>query len=158
MMRTALLSLALTAAAALPAVRAQAPTTAPVPGAMPSPRPGDDPLARLFFPPELVIDHAQDIGLEPGQRASIVAAIKAAQSDMIDFKMAMAERAQELARLAGEVRVNEPAALAQVDRVLEIERGIKRRQMQLLIHIKNTLPPEQQQRLAAIRDRGSPGE
>jgi Spy/CpxP family protein refolding chaperone len=113
----------------------------------------DDPIAHHLFPPELVIQHAQDIGLQPGQRTTIVAALKEMQSDMIDLKLQMAERGQELAKVIGEPKVDEAAALAQVDKVLTLEREVKRRQMQLLIRIKNALTPEQQERLAKFRDR-----
>jgi Spy/CpxP family protein refolding chaperone len=150
-MRRVLLAILLAAATA-PAARGQGPL--PAPAATPTPRPGDDPLARLFFPPELVIGHAQEIGLQAAQRTTIVNALKEAQSDLIDLQMSMAERGQELARLIGGPRVDEAAALAQVDKLLAMERGMKVRQLQLLIRIKNTLTPEQQQQLAALRDRG----
>ncbi|HEV8356583.1 MAG TPA: periplasmic heavy metal sensor [Gemmatimonadales bacterium] len=113
----------------------------------------DDPIAHLLFPPELVIQHAQDIGLQPAQRATIVSALKEMQGDMIELKLQMAERGGDLAKLIGEPKVDEAAALAQVDRVLTLEREVKRRQMQLLIRIKNALTPEQQERLARLRDR-----
>ena len=145
-MRRAFLALFLAAALA-PAARAQTP--APASG----PRPGDDPLARLLFPPELVIQHSQDIGLQPAQRTTIVGALKELQGDMVDLQLQMAERGQEMAKLLREPRVDEAAALAQVDKVLTLEREVKRHQMQLLIRIKNTLSPEQQERLAKFRDR-----
>ena len=146
-MRTALLAIAFTIAAA-PAARAQ------TPGPGPGPQSGEDMLARLLFPPELVIQHSQDIGLQPAQRTTIVGALKEMQGDMIELKLQMAERGQELARLIGEAKVDEAAALAQVDKVLTLEREVKRRQMQLLIRIKNALTPEQQERLARFRDQG----
>ena len=61
------LRLALVAALALfaSAAAAQQPTPSPQP-----PQP-DDPLARLLFPPELVMQHQQDIALRPEQRAVI---------------------------------------------------------------------------------------
>lgn len=150
-MRRALLTLLLVAAA-VPAARAQN----PAPGS--GQRGGEDPLARLLFPPELVIQHSQEIGLQPAQRTTIVGALKELQSDMVDLQLQMAERAQEMAKLLGEPRVDETAALAQVDKVLTLEREVKRHQMQLLIRIKNTLTPEQQERLARFRDReGAPG-
>ena len=139
----------LLAAAAVPAVRAQT----PAPGS--GPRNGEDPLARLLFPPELVIQHSQEIGLQPAQRTTIVGALKEMQNDMVDLQLQMSERGQEMAKLLGEPKVDEAAALAQVDKVLTLEREVKRRQMQLLIRIKNTLTPEQQERLAKFRDRGA---
>ena len=143
-MRPVLFAILLAAAAASGA-RAQTPS--------PGPKTGEDMLARLLFAPELVIQHAQDIGLQPAQRTIIVGALKEMQSDMVDLQLQMAERGAELSKVIGEPKVDEAAALAQVDKVLTLEREVKRRQMQLLIRIKNALSPEQQERLAKFRDR-----
>ncbi|PYP42599.1 MAG: hypothetical protein DMD43_02365 [Gemmatimonadetes bacterium] len=145
-MRPVLFAILLAAAAASGA-RAQTPSPAP------GPKTGEDMLARLLFAPELVIQHAQDIGLQPAQRTIIVGALKEMQSDMVDLQLQMAERGAELSKVIGEPKVDEAAALAQVDKVLTLEREVKRRQMQLLIRIKNALSPEQQERLAKFRDR-----
>jgi Spy/CpxP family protein refolding chaperone len=146
-MRRVLFAILLGAAAA-PGARAQTPSPAS------GPRSGEDMLARLLFPPELVIQHSQEIGLQPAQRTTIVGALKEMQNDMVDLQLQMSERGQEMAKLLGEPKVDEAAALAQVDKVLTLEREVKRRQMQLLIRIKNALTPEQQERLAKLRDRG----
>jgi hypothetical protein len=49
-------------------------------------------------------------------------------------------------------KVDEAQTLAQVDRVLGIEREIKRAHMGLLVRIKNLLSPDQQGTLAGLRD------
>ena len=43
--------------------------------------------------------------------------------------------------------------LDEVDRILNLEREIKRAQVGLMVRIKNTLTPEQQKKLADIRGR-----
>jgi Spy/CpxP family protein refolding chaperone len=52
--------------------------------------------------------------------------------------------------------VNEQQALAQLDKVLDAERQIKRAHMELAIRIKNKLTPEQQTKLQSMR-RSGPG-
>jgi Spy/CpxP family protein refolding chaperone len=47
--------------------------------------------------------------------------------------------------------VDEAGALAQVDKVLGMEREVKRAQISLLIEIKNLLTPAQQQKLFDLR-------
>jgi len=131
----------------------------------------EDPLARFFFPPELVLRHASEIGLQPEQRTAIVNAVKEVQGDLFDLQMQMAERSEELMKALGAVppdrdaevrklaaaqKLDEAAVLTRVDRVLAVERDMKRRQMQLLIRIRNALTPEQQERLAYYRDHGPP--
>jgi Spy/CpxP family protein refolding chaperone len=120
-------------------------------------KPSDDPLAKLLFPPELVLKHAQDLGLQPAQRTTIVSAIKEAQGDMLDLQLEMAERAQALVKLMDVPRVDEASALAQADKVLGLERDMKRKQLQLLVRIKNALTPEQQERLRNLRARDGNG-
>jgi Spy/CpxP family protein refolding chaperone len=116
-----------------------------------SARPDDDPLAKLLFDPQLVLKFASELSLQAAQRTSIVNAIKAAQGEILDRQLEMAERHQELVRSMEALRVDEAAALAQADRVMELERVMKRSQLQLLIRIKNTLTRQQQDRLRELR-------
>jgi Spy/CpxP family protein refolding chaperone len=151
-MKRSLFALLLSAASTVALASAQSPG----PG-----RPGEDPLGRFFFPPELVLQHAQELALQPGQRSTIVSAVKEAQGDLFDLQLLMSERSQELMKLLGgdpthpvpgPERLDETAMLAQVDRILAVERDMKRRQLQLLIRIRNALTREQQEKLARYRD------
>ena len=112
-----------------------------------TPKAGDDPLARMLFDPQLVLKHAQELGLQPAQRTTIVNAIKEAQGDILDIQLQMAERHQELLKAVESTRVDEAPALALAEKVLGLERDMKRKQLQLLIRIKNALTREQQDRL-----------
>lgn len=114
-------------------------------------QPGEDPLARLLFPPELVMQHQADIGLRPEQRSSITKAIQDFQTKVVDLQWRMQEQTQRLAALLGKPSVDQAAALAQVDEVLNVEREVKRAHLTLLIQIKNMLAPEQQAKLAEAR-------
>lgn len=117
----------------------------------------DDALAKAVFAPELVFKYAREIGLKPPQRQAIVEAIKSVQGDLVGLQLSMAEPAQELVDLLNQPKVDESAALAQADKVLTIERDVKKMQMALLIRIKNALTPEQQAKLRELRDRGAAG-
>jgi Spy/CpxP family protein refolding chaperone len=50
-------------------------------------------------------------------------------------------------------QVDEQQTLAQLDKILNIEREIKRAQFTLLIQIKNRLTPEQRARLMEIKSK-----
>ncbi len=115
------------------------------------PQPPDDPLARVLFPPELVMQHQQDIGLRAEQRATITKAIQDFQTGVVDLQWRMQEQSQRLATLLEKPAVDQAAALAQVDAVLGVEREVKRAHITLLIQIKNALSAEQQARLTAAR-------
>ena len=146
------LALPLVAALALFAVAAGNAQQQPPP--LGSPQPPEDPLARVLFPPELVMQHQQDIGLRAEQRAGITKAIQEFQTKVVDLQWRMQEQSQRLATLLDKPAVDQAAALAQVDEVLGVEREVKRAHITLLIQIKNTLSAEQQGKLAAARAGG----
>jgi hypothetical protein len=51
--------------------------------------------------------------------------------------------------------VDEAKVLEQVDRVLGVERDVKRAQLSLMIRIKNLLTQRQQEQLGALRRQGT---
>jgi len=114
-------------------------------------KPDDDPLARLLFDPQLVLKFASELSLQAAQRTSIVNSIKAAQGEILDRQLEMAERHHELVKTMEALRVDEAAALAQADRLMDLEREMKRSQLQLLIRIKNALTQRQQDQLRELR-------
>jgi len=110
-------------------------------------------FAKHLFPPELVMQHQQSLRLTPEQRTSISQGIRDFQLKVVDLQWKMQEEAQTLTELVQHAKVDETQTLAQVDRVLGVEREIKRAHMALLVRIKNQLEPHQQKELIAIRHR-----
>jgi Spy/CpxP family protein refolding chaperone len=108
-------------------------------------------FAKYLFPPELVMQHQQSIQLTPDQRTSITREIRALQLKVVELQWKMQDEAQTLTELVKGPRVDEAQTVAQVDRVLGIERDIKRAHMALLVRIKNLLTPEQQTTLNSWR-------
>ncbi len=119
----------------------------------PQPRPPqpEEGFAQYLFPPELVMQRAQEIGLSAAQRQAITEAMQRFQTTIIDLQWKMQEETQRLTDLLKTPRVDDTAVLAQVDRVLATERLIKRAHLTLLIRIKNVLTPEQQESLERHR-------
>ena len=118
------------------------------------PGPDADPLARYLFPPELVMANQQAIGLTDRQRASLQQAMKDAQGKFIDLQFRMSSEVENLQRLIQPANVDESKVLDQVDRVLGVEREIKRAQLSLMLRIKNLLSPQQQAQLGVLRRQG----
>ena len=115
-----------------------------------APSPGDDPLARHLFPPERVMGHAQEIGLDDTQRTAIRKEVQKAQSKFLDLQFDIQTEMETMVRLVKENKVDEPKVLAQLDKVLALEKEIKKTQISLLVRIKNTLTPAQQAKLSEI--------
>jgi len=118
------------------------------------PQPGEDPIAKNVFPPELVMKYSQEIGLDDRQRAAIKENVQGVQSKFLDAQWNLQEESQKLVRLLQAQPVNEAAVLAEVDKVLALEREIKRAQISLLVKIKNLLTEPQQAKLQELRKRG----
>lgn len=115
-----------------------------------SPSPGDDPLARHLFPPERVMGHAQEIGLDDAQRTAIRKEVQKAQAKFLDLQFDIQTEMETMVRLVKENKVDEPKVLAQLERVLALEKEIKKTQISLLVRIKNILTPAQQARLSEM--------
>jgi Spy/CpxP family protein refolding chaperone len=120
----------------------------------PGPGPGGpDDFGRNFFPPELVMQHQSEIGLQDSQRAALTSAVQHAQAKFMDTQWKLSAEAEKMGRLLQGTQVDEAQVLEEVDRILALEREIKRGQISLMVRIKNTLTPAQQTKLAEIRNR-----
>ncbi|MFQ6046621.1 MAG: Spy/CpxP family protein refolding chaperone [Gemmatimonadales bacterium] len=115
------------------------------------PEGGEPGFEAHLFPPELVMQHQLRLGLTEEQRTAITAAIKELQGEVVDLEWRLQEENQRLADLLAGASVDRAAALAQVERLLEVERQIKTAHLGLLITIKNTLSAEQQAVLRELR-------
>jgi hypothetical protein len=109
-------------------------------------------IAREFFAPELVMKQQEKIDLTEAQRKAITGAISDAQSHIVNLQWQMQSETQKLIDLTSAQHLDENATLSQLDKVLGIERDVKRQHVTLLIRIKNTLTPEQQSQLKTLRD------
>lgn len=109
-------------------------------------------FAKYLFPPELVMQHQQNLRLTSEQRTSITQGIRDFQLKIVELQWKMQDEAQKLTELVQGAKIDEAQTLAQVDRVLGVEREIKRAHMALLVRIKNLLTPDQQTSLAGLRD------
>ena len=118
-------------------------------------QPGHDPIAENLFAPELVMRHAADLGLEERQRTAIKDAIQKAQSRFVDSQWDLQAETERMVRLLQARPVDEGAVLAQADRVMNLEREVKKTHLGLLVRIKNVLTAAQQDKLVALRRKPS---
>ena len=111
----------------------------------------DDAFAEALFDPQLVLRHAQAIGITPAQRRTILDELKATQTALGPLQANMTEPALDLIELLGQAHVDEARVVAKMDQVLKIENEVKKQQAILLVRIKNVLTAEQQTRLRELR-------
>ncbi len=133
------------------AARAQQPPSPAMPPAQPA-RAGD-PLMGNLFPPELIMQNQQAIGLGDDQQRAIIGEIQRTQAAATGVQWRLQGAMERLANAVKPDHPDEAQVLAQLDSVLALEREMKRAQIALLVRIKDRLTPEQQ---AALRQRMGP--
>jgi len=121
------------------------------------PGPGQDPLAPHVFPPDLVMRHAAEIGLDERQRAAIKELVVKMQARFLDLQWDLQAESEKMARLLQASPVDEAAVLAQADKVMGMEREVKKAHLSLLVRIKNLLTDAQREKLMELRRRGEGG-
>ncbi|HJT65466.1 MAG TPA: periplasmic heavy metal sensor [Pyrinomonadaceae bacterium] len=118
-----------------------------------APHPPDpDPLAHLMFPPDMILNHASQLNLTDDQKAFMRSEVQKATASFQDLQWKLQDQMQLLHETMKSSSVNEQQALAQLDKVLEIEREIKRLHIALAVRLKNRLTPEQQEQLHKMMD------
>jgi Spy/CpxP family protein refolding chaperone len=120
--------------------------------------PPADPVAENLFPPELVMQHQSEIKLTEDQRNALMLDIQKAQGRIVDLQQQLQKEMEALGALLKKDEVDEQGALAQLDRVLNEEREIKRAHLALVLGIKNRLTTEQEVKLREIKSKIAAGQ
>ncbi len=110
-----------------------------------------DPIGENLFPPELVMQHRQAIGLTDAQKNFIELELQKIQARFMDLQAQLQNEMEALAALLKKERVEEKLVLAQLDKVLKCEGEIKSAHLSVGIAIKNKLTPQQQAKLQELR-------
>lgn len=118
------------------------------------PQTPSDPLQGNLFPPELIMQNQQAIGLNEEQKNSIKTELQKTQPRISELQWNLQAEVEKLSATLKQNQVDETQTLNQLDKVLAVEREIKRTQIGLLIRIKNILTSEQQARLREIVKKG----
>src|SRR5713226_9815383 len=114
-------------------------------------RPGADPIGSKLFPPELIMGHQEELGVEEAQRTAILKEIEKTQSQVLQLQWQMQAAMEQLARALDAPKIDESKALAQADRLMTMERDVKRTHLGMLIRIRNLLAASQRAKLAERR-------
>ena len=115
------------------------------------PSPDNDPIGRYLIPPELVMGQSEQIGLSQKQRTAIKAELQKMQAKFIDAQWDVQEQTSKMTQLLQQTPVDEAKVLEQADKIMALEREIKRAHLGLLVRIRNELTAEQIAKLEAIR-------
>jgi Spy/CpxP family protein refolding chaperone len=120
------------------------------------PQSPDDPIQRYMIPPELVMSQSEQIGLTEKQRVTIKSEIQKMQAKFIDGQWDLQEQSGKFAQLLQQTPADEAKILEHADKIMALEREIKRAHLALLVRIKNTLTADQIAKLEAARAASQP--
>jgi len=127
------------------------------PGMMGGGPPGPPAFLSQVFPPAVVMQHQQEIGLRSAQADAIKKAMTEAQAQLVDLQWQLEAESEALGTLLAADHVDEGAVLAKLATVTGIEQQVKKVNFTLLVRIKNQLDPEQQAKLRGLRRQAPPG-
>jgi Spy/CpxP family protein refolding chaperone len=111
----------------------------------------DDPIAARLFPPELIMKHQRELGIEDKQRDAIVAEVQKTQALLVPLQWQMQGASEQMAKLLDAPKLDEAKVLAQADKIMTIEREFKRAHLGLLVRLRNLLSDTQRARLVQLR-------
>ena len=117
--------------------------------------PPADPLGDVMFPPDLILGHSREIMLTAEQKSFMRGEVQKTTSRFTELQWALHDAMEDLHEALESSSVNDQRALTLLDKVLDIEREIKRLHFGMGIRLKNKLTPEQQAKLQSLR-RGRP--
>ena len=112
-----------------------------------------DPIGDNLFPPELLMQNQNALGLTEDQKNFIKTEMRKASLQFTELSWQIQDETEIMASLVKQDRVDEQQVLAQLDKLLGLEREIKRLQFSLIIKIKNSLTPAQQHHLMVIKNK-----
>jgi Spy/CpxP family protein refolding chaperone len=112
---------------------------------------GTDPVGSKLFPPELIMGHQEELGIEDAQRTAILQEIEKTQGHVLQLQWQMQAAMEQLAKSLDVPKIDEAKALSQADRLMGIERDVKRTHLGILIRIRNLLTDSQRARLTELR-------
>jgi Spy/CpxP family protein refolding chaperone len=104
-----------------------------------------------MFPPDMIMAHARELNLTDEQKTFMRSEVAKATATFQDLQWKLQDQMELLHETMKSTSVNEQQALAQLDKVLDIEREIKRLHIALAVRLKNRLTPEQQDQLHKMR-------
>ena len=138
-----------------PGQRPQPPGMPPQGADMPNhphpPPPNPDPLAHLMFPPDMILGHTRELNLTEDQKTFMRSEVQKTTAAFQDLQWKLQDQMELLQQTMKSTTVDEQQALAQLDKVLDLEREIKRLHIGLAVRLKNRLTPEQQDQLHKMR-------
>ncbi len=105
-----------------------------------------------FFPPKLIMQNQQSIGLADEQKTAIREVMKKSVSEFTDLQWQESSEQEAMSSMLKGDKIDETKTLEQLDKLLAIENQIKKLHMGTMIKVLNTLTPEQKTKLKSLKN------
>ena len=103
-----------------------------------------------LFPPNIILEHQDELNLSKDQFTAIRAAVVEVQANVAGHEWDMREAYQRAMTDLDESPVDENKVLENIDAVLHAENQVKKLQMAMLIRLRNLLTDEQMAYLQSV--------
>lgn len=106
-----------------------------------------------LFPPNVILEHQDELGLSKEQFTDIRAAVVAVQGNVAEHEWDLREAYQRVLSDLDETPIDEDKVLQNVEAALLAENQVKKLQVAMLIKLRNLLTDEQAEYLQGITRR-----
>ncbi len=107
-----------------------------------------------LYPPELVMEHQGELGIEAPQRDAISREVERGQSEILHLQWELQSEKEKLVKALDGDKVDEAKTRDAAARVMDRENRVKASHLTMLVRVKNLLTGPQQQRLRELRPGG----
>src|SRR5665213_1568628 len=90
-------------------------------------------LGDALFPPEFIMQHADELGLDDAQKEAMRSEFEKLREKFPQMQENLQKQVAALSELMGQESVDSKKAIAQLDKVLDAEREIKRTHLTLVL-------------------------
>jgi hypothetical protein len=105
--------------------------------------PKEDVFKGKLFPPNVILEHKAELNLSKSQFTAIRAAVVEVQAGVAEHEWDMQEAYQALMQELDKVPIDEDRVLQHATAALLAENQVKKKQMAMLVRLKNLLTKEQ---------------
>ena len=104
-----------------------------------------------LFPPNVILEHKAELELSKAQFKAIRAAVVEVQAGVAEHEWDMQEAYQALMKELDNAPIDEKRVIAHADAALMAENRVKKKQMAMLVRLKNLLTVDQVRYLESVQ-------
>lgn len=108
-------------------------------------------VMQALIPPRMALRAADELGLSAEQRKQLESLVTTMEKNREAHEEAVRKESESLKALLAAPRVDQAAALAQAERVMDIENQMKLSGLQTMIQAKNLMTPDQLAKAEALK-------